>query len=52
LKILESFLPVFIEKSRLLVEDMEKHVDKPDFDLMAIAIKYTLETIFGEIVLE
>jgi cytochrome P450 len=48
LKILESFLPIFVEKSRQLAEDMGKNVDNADFNVMEITIKYTLEAVFGE----
>jgi cytochrome P450 len=48
LKILESFLPIFVEKSRQLAEDMGKNVDNADFNVMDITIKYTLEAVFGE----
>jgi cytochrome P450 len=47
-KILESFVPVFLEKSRILVEDLEQHVGKPSFDFMDMTTKCTLESTFGE----
>jgi hypothetical protein len=36
-----------VEKSKLMAEDMGTHLEKPDFDVMKIAMKYTLEAVFG-----
>jgi hypothetical protein len=41
-------MPVFVEKSQKLAEEMEKQVDQPDFDVMRITMKYTLQAVFGK----
>jgi hypothetical protein len=48
LKILESFIPIFVEKSKLMADEMGEHLEEPAFDAMKIVMKYTLEAVFGK----
>lgn len=47
-KILESFMQVFVEKSRELVDSLESKVDKNYFDVLPNITNTTLEVICGK----
>jgi hypothetical protein len=48
LKILDKYVPVFDQKSELLVKRLEKHLDQDEFDILDLVGKCTLESVCGE----
>lgn len=47
-QILQSFLPIFSERSIAMIKDMEKEVDKPAFNMLNYAGVCTLDSICCE----
>jgi cytochrome P450 len=50
LKILQTFIPTFIENSKKLVEDLSVNIDKTtEFDMLAYTTKSALNMICGKL---
>jgi cytochrome P450 len=50
-KILQSFVPIFIEKSEKLIASLAIHENGKEFDLIELAMNCSMETVFGELIL-
>jgi cytochrome P450 len=46
-KMLQSFLPIFVEKTEKLVESISKNVGGEEFDLLVETMQCTVATICG-----
>lgn len=47
-KILQSFVPIFNDKTKILLENLEKEVGECSFDVFKYTSNLTLDTICGE----
>jgi cytochrome P450 family 4 len=46
-KMLQSFLPIFVEKTDHMIKSLSKRVGDEEFDLMAETMQCSMATIFG-----
>lgn len=47
-KILQSFIPIFYDKTKMLLENLDREVGKCSFDVFKYTSNFTLDTICGE----
>jgi hypothetical protein len=49
IKILEPFIPIFIEKSAKAVERLQEQLGKPEFDLYEYTLGVSMDNILGKL---